>query len=140
MTVITFSAAGDPRGQGRPRATVRKGFASVYKDGKSRAYENSIAAIARAVMGARPPLTGALSVSMRFRIMPPASMSKRLRTRVLAGEVAYFGAFDTSNMVKAVEDAMNRVVFVDDKQIVRLFATKVAHERPGVDVRVESFT
>jgi hypothetical protein len=58
---------------------------------------------------------------------------------VLAGEQPFFGRCDLSNMVKAVEDAMNKVVFVDDRQITRLFATKVAHERPGVDVRVEAF-
>lgn len=138
--VITFSMSGNPRGQGRPRATARHGFATVYKDSKSRAYERSIAKIARSVMGAREPLRGPLSVSMRFRLSPPKSMPKWLRTRVLAGEEAYLGAFDTSNMVKAIEDAMNKVVFDDDKQIVRLFATKVASERPGVDVRVEALT
>ena len=29
--------------------------------------------------------------------------------------------------------------FADDKQITRLFLTKVAAERPGVDVRIEAF-
>lgn len=136
--VVQFSMSGIPRGQGRPRATVRKGgFASVYKDSKSRQYELSIAKIAKIAMAGRPPLTGALSASFRFRLQIPKSMPKWLQAKVLAGEEAYLGAFDTSNMIKAVEDAMNKVVFKDDKQIVRLFATKVAAANPGVDVRIE---
>lgn len=138
MDPLVFSIDGVVRGQGRPRATVRGGFATVYKDSASRKYETNIAKVARIVMGSRKPLEGPLSVSFRFRLQPPKSMAKGLRRRVLAGEEAYFGAFDTSNMVKALEDAMNKIVYVDDRQIVRLWATKVADERPGVDVRVEA--
>ena len=56
-----------------------------------------------------------------------------------AGEIPPTTKPDTSNMVKAIEDAMNGVAFVDDAQIVRLFATKLYAEVPGVDVRVEAF-
>ena len=140
MTVITFSASGEPRRQERPRARVLRGkFAQFYKPPMSRAYEASLRRIAVEVMDGRPPLEGALSLSLRFRMGVPKSMSKGHRPRLLAGEEPFFGRCDLSNMVKAVEDAMNKVVFVDDRQITRLFATKVAHERPGVDVRVEAF-
>lgn len=89
-------------------------------------------------MGDRKPLEGPLSVSLRFRVSPPPSWSKRRRARVLAGEEAYFGSFDTDNMIKAVLDPMNEVVFLDDKQIVRLWAEKIAADPPGVDVRIEA--
>lgn len=89
-------------------------------------------------MSGRAPLTGPLSVSLRFRISPPRSWSRPHRRRVLAGEAAYYGAFDVDNMVKAVLDPMNEVVFLDDRQIVRLWAEKIAAEQPGVDVRIEA--
>jgi Holliday junction resolvase RusA-like endonuclease len=139
MTVIAFSIDGVARGQGRPRATVKGGFASVYKDGPDRKYEAGVAGVARRAMAGREPLEGPLSLTLRFRLQPPKSMTKGLRARVLAGEEPYFGAFDTSNMVKSIEDAMNKIVWVDDRQVVRLFATKVAAEQAGVDVRVESY-
>jgi Holliday junction resolvase RusA-like endonuclease len=140
MTVITFSASGEPRGKGRPRVFVQKGRAIATTDPKTRAYEQSVRRIAVEVMEGRQPFEGPLSLSLRFRLSPPVSMSKRQRDAVLAGEQPYFGRIDVDNCAKAIADALNGVCWRDDKQIVRLFATKVAHERPGVDVRVEAFT
>lgn len=140
MEALLFSMSGLPRGQGRPRATVRKAgkraFATVYKAKEDRQYETSIAAVARGVMGDRPPLTGALSVSMRFRMPIPASATKARRAAMAAGEVPHTSKPDGSNMQKAVEDAMSGVVFTDDSQIVRGFWSKIYSDNPGVDVRI----
>jgi Holliday junction resolvase RusA-like endonuclease len=139
MQPLTFSMAGAPRGQGRPRATARSGFASVYKDPKSRKYELSVAAVARGVMAGRPPLEGPLSVSLRFRMPIPKSETKRVKAAMAAGEIAPTTKPDLSNLMKAIEDGMNTIVFADDSQIVRSFVTKIYAEQPGVDVRVEAF-
>ena len=136
---VTFSMTGEPRGKGRPRATPRGGFPTVYTDDNTRKYEASIKSIATTQMCGKRPLEGPLSVSLRFRLSVPTSYSKRLRTAILAGEEPYFGAFDIDNFAKAVLDPLNGVVFVDDKQVVRLFVTKIAAETPGVDVRVEAY-
>lgn len=137
MEPLVFSMSGTPRGQGRPRATARGGFAKVYKADKDRSYERSVGQIAKAAMGGAPPFEGPLSVSLRFRLQPPKSMTKRQRAAVLAGEEAYAGAYDIDNLVKSILDGCNKIAFADDKQVVRLFATKIAHERAGVDVRIE---
>ena len=139
MTVLTFSMSGAPRGQGRPRATARRGFASVYKAAADRRYESSVAAVAKAAMGSQSPLEGALAVSLRFRLPVPKSATKRDRTAYLSGERAYFGAFDIDNLAKAILDACNGICWGDDKQIVRLFVTKIAAELPGADVRIEAY-
>jgi len=135
---ILFSFSGTPIGKGRPRATVRGGYARVYTDSKTRKYELAVAKIAKITMGSQKPLEGPLSVSMRFRLATPKSMSQRLRRAVLAGEEAYMGAYDLDNLIKAVLDPCNAICFHDDKQVVRLFATKVASEKPGVDIRIEA--
>lgn len=109
----------------------------MYTDPKTRAYEASVRDLARQAMGDAAPFEGPLSVSLRFRLEPPKSMTKRERAAVLAGEQAYFGRFDADNLAKSVLDGMNGACFVDDLQIVRLFVTKAAAETPGVDVRVE---
>lgn len=137
MQPLVFSLAGDPRGKGRPRTSVRGGFARVYTDAATRKYEASVRAVAVGVMAGRAPMDGALSVSLRFRLAPPKSMTKRERASVLAGESAYLGRIDLDNAAKAVLDAMNAVAFHDDRQIVRLFLTKGAAEQAGVDVRIE---
>jgi len=143
MSVVEFSFSGTPVAKGRPRATVRGGaqrFATMFTDPKTRAYESAVKKLARVVMGDRPPFEGALSVSLRFRFEPPKSLSKRARAALLSGEAAYTGTKDVDNLAKAVLDGMNTVAFVDDVQIVRLFVTKVAAAKAGVDVRVEALT
>lgn len=140
---IVFSFSGIPVGKGRPRTRVvnrppRKPFATIYTDDATRKYETEVAVIARKAMGAAKPLQGPLSVSLRFRLPIPKSTTKRLRAAILAGEKAYLGAYDLDNMQKAFLDACNTICFEDDKQVVRLFSTKVASEKPGVDARIEA--
>jgi len=136
VDALTFSMSGAPRGKGRPRAAVRGQHATIYTDANTRKYEASVARLAKMAMNGQDPFTGALSVSLRFRIQPPKSMPKRERAAVLAGEQAYAGRFDIDNLAKSVLDACNSICFVDDKQVMRLFSVKVASERPGVDVKI----
>lgn len=137
MDPLTFSFSGVPDAKGRPRATVRGGFAKLYTDDVTRKYEGAVAKVAALAMRGRKPFEGPLSVSMRFRLAPPKSLSKRQRAALLSGETAYLGRKDLDNLVKALADACNGVCWVDDVQIVRLFATKTAAEKPGVDIRIE---
>lgn len=143
MDVLEFSFSGTPVAKGRPRATVRGGaarFATLYTDDKTRKYEAAVKRVSKVVMAGKGPLDGALSVSLRFRFEPPKSLSKRARAALLAGEDAYIGTKDVDNLAKAVLDGMNGVVFRDDVLITRLWVTKIAAEKPGVDVRVEALT
>ena len=133
---LVFSLSGSPRGKGRPRTSVRGGFAKIYTDADTRAYERSVGVIARQAMGPRAPFEGPLSASLRFRLPLPKSMTKRRRASILAGEEAYLGSLDIDNMAKAILDGMNAIAFLDDVQIVRLFVTKIGSDRPGVDVKI----
>ena len=143
MDAIVFRMAGAPKGKGRPRARVQipksgaAPFAQLYTDDATRKYEASAKRVAVAAMGDVEPFTGALSVSIRFRLPLPKSMSKRDRAAALSGERAYLGHIDIDNMAKSILDACNGVCWIDDAQIVRLFLTKTAAEKPGIDVRVE---
>lgn len=139
MAALVFSLNGEPRGKGRPRATVRGGYASVYTDPKTRKYEASVRAAAASVMAGRDPFEGPLSVSLRFRMPIPKSATKRARAAMATGEIAHTSRPDLDNCQKAILDAMNGVVFCDDSQIVRSFTTKLYAELPGVDVRIEAF-
>lgn len=139
MTVLAFSLNGEPRGQGRPRATARGGYASIYKDPKSRKYEASVRAVALAQMAGAQPLEGPLSVSIRFRMPIPKSATKRAKAAMASGEVAHTGRPDLDNLAKAIFDGLNGAAFGDDAQIVRTFLSKIYAEQPGVDIRVEAY-
>jgi Holliday junction resolvase RusA-like endonuclease len=136
MDALTFSISGTPIAKGRPRATLRGGFARLYTPAETKKYESAVKRFAALAMRGRKPFEGPLSVSIRFRLGLPKSMSKKDQAAKLAGEAAYLGTKDIDNLGKAVLDALNEVAWVDDVQIVRLFLTKAASSNPGVDIKI----
>jgi len=139
MSEIRFTVPGVARGKGRPRAARRGGFVRVYTDAQTASYENLVALAAKQAMGAAPPWTGPVELSVRIRIVPPASASKRAKAAMLAGEVFPTKRPDASNVCKSVEDGANAIVYADDAQIVSLIAVKVYADTAGVDVTVRSY-
>jgi Holliday junction resolvase RusA-like endonuclease len=137
VDAVTFSFSGVPVAKGRPRATARGGFARLYTPGPTRKYETAVKKVAAAVMASRKPFEGPLSVSMRFRLPIPQSATKRAKAAMASGETPHTNKPDADNCAKAVLDALSETVYLDDKQIVRLWITKVYAEKPGVDVKIE---
>jgi Holliday junction resolvase RusA-like endonuclease len=159
MTVLRFSIDGNPEPKRRPRATVRGGHGAVYTDARTVAYERLVRQISQGEMAAAGlvTLTGPLSVSLRFRFAPAASLSKRKREALLSGEEPLDNAFDVDNLAKAVLDGMNSTppkenrrtgkvtpavygVYFDDRQINRLWIEKVSAPRSGIDLRIEALS
>lgn len=138
--LLSFSMNGLPRGQGRPRATARKGFTSIYKAAEDRKYEASVKRLAETAMAGRDPFEGPLMLSLRFRLPIPKSATKRVKALMAAGQIAPTVKPDLSNAVKAIEDGMNRIAYVDDVQIIRGVQEKIYAEVPGVDVVLLAWT
>jgi Holliday junction resolvase RusA-like endonuclease len=136
MAPLAFSVTIDPRGKGRPRTAVRGNHATIYTDSRTRAYEAKVRGVAEKAMAGAPPLEGPLAVSLRFRLPIPVSYSKKRRAAILAGQEPFYGQFDADNLGKALLDAFNAVVFVDDKQITQLMIIKTPAERGGVDIHI----
>lgn len=108
MISLQFPIAPVP--QGRPRL----GKWGVFKPLKSRRFENQISALARAAYRGEP-LTGPLKVTFTFFVGCP---KRKVR------EVPHVKP-DLSNFIKAVEDACNGIVWIDDSQIVEIHAKKM---------------
>lgn len=141
--ILTLTLHGAPKGWSRAGHRIVKSgkrlFVQIYTPKPMRTYQDSIRDVARTVMGERPPLTGALSVSLRFRMPIPKSETKAVRAAMAAGEIAHTSTPDKDNLTKAIYDALNKVVWVDDAQITRGFQTKGYAAQPGVDIRVEAY-
>lgn len=140
MWPLVFSITGEPRGKGRPRVDTRGRFPRIHTDSKTIKYERNVAKVAKLAMGARQPIDGPVSVSLRFRFALPKSMPKYQQRAILAGERAYTGGPDVDNLAKSILDGLNEIAFIDDRLIVRLFTTKVGAAKAGVDIRVEPLT
>lgn len=140
MSGITIRVPGDPVAKGRPRATAIGGHARMYTPSSTRAYEHRVAVAAREAMAKAPPLEGALSVSIEVTMQIPASWARAKKADALAGLVMPTGRPDLDNLVKALTDACNGVVWRDDSQIVRLMAEKRYGEQPGASISVIPLT
>lgn len=129
---IIIRITGHPVPQGRPKATVIGGHARIYKPAKSRRWEEDARQVARQVMGIQPPVKGCIAIDVQNHIAPPAGWPDWKRQAALAGQIKPTGKPDLSNLLKAAEDALNGIAWVDDAQIVAVRAGKHYSEQPVV--------
>jgi len=141
--VLKFKIPGKPVAKGRPRFVRKTGRAVTPK--KTADYEKFVALCARMAMverGILAPLEG--PVALRLVVLHPRP--KRVgRAHVLHGCAqrafcAGGGSIpDLSNVVKALEDGLQGVVFQNDSQVVYLESSKcyaADGEEAGVEVEV----
>lgn len=117
----------EPVAKGRPRL----GRGRTYTPEKTRRFEATVkAALLRysRACGLSNPIEGAVSVDLEFRLKKP-KRSKRDEPIVKP---------DIDNYIKAILDACNQVVWVDDGQVIELVASKrYADARgPGIALSV----
>ncbi|BEV47331.1 RusA family crossover junction endodeoxyribonuclease [Afipia carboxidovorans] len=134
MEPITVVIPGEPQGKGRPRFNGRSG---VYTPAKTAAYESMVGVLARASMRGKPVLTGPLHIDLRAVIPIPKSWSKALRDAAITGDIRPTSKPDIDNIIKAVSDGMNKIVYADDAAIASVSANKVYGENPFVVVTVK---
>lgn len=132
---IYFVVPGQPVGKGRPRASSRGGFVRMYTDAKTLSYEQLIAKQATYAMGHLEVLATPISMRIVALYNIPVSWSKRKQQLALNGELIP-GKPDLDNVAKAVLDALNGVVYQDDKQVIRLVIEKSYSFEPRVEVYV----
>lgn len=131
--MIEFFVKGKPVGKGRPRFT-RTGH--TYTPEKTRSYEQAVAWECRKAMKGKPPSDLPQHVSVGVSILPPKSWSKAKRAKALHGEIKP-GKPDIDNFLKSILDGCNGIAFVDDSQVVSVYAVKEYAETEGVRVVIE---
>lgn len=136
MTAVTFSIPGQPQGKGRPRVGSIAGKARMFTPAKTAAYEGLIAHAAAAALAGRPLLDGPVEVAMAIECQVPTSWSGKKQRMALAGEIHPTTKPDVDNVVKAVFDGCNGVLWRDDVQVVSLKLRKRYCATPQVRVMV----
>ena len=132
---IYFVVLGPPQGKGRPKASSRGGFVRMYTPAPTRLYEAEIARLGEIARGDWPVLETPVSLRVIAHHPIPGSWSKKRQQLALAGDCMP-GKPDLDNVAKAVLDALNGVIYLDDKQVVRLVAEKKYSFDPRVEVYV----
>lgn len=115
--MIEFTVFGEPVAQGRPRLHVVAGHAMAYDPKPSRDFKRDVKAVAQAHV---PPelLTGPLVCVIKIYRPIPKSFSKKQRTLALSGIVRPVTKPDLKNYIAGVEDALEKVLYANDSQIV----------------------
>ena len=117
-TSVPFTRTGG-RGKGR------------FTQSKHRQAMAVLVLIARDIMGARPPLTGPVEFELHATYLRPASWSKKKARTVWKASRP-----DGGNLQKLAEDALNKIVYVDDAQITSWGGSKRYADREELRIIV----
>lgn len=137
---VNFIVPGIPVAKGRARSFIRAGHVAHYTPEPTARYENLVRLEAKRAMGSWEPMQGAVELVLRLYMPIPASWSKKKRKEAVEGTLRPTTKPDCSNVLKAIEDAMNGVVFADDKQVVEVTITKLYSALPQACVQVTEVT
>lgn len=130
-----FTLYGTPTGKGRARVT-RTGHA--YTPQKTRDYERAVKIAYLEAVKDKPYEKGVpLKLSLGCAYPIPKNDSRKKRSEKLRGITKPTVKPDLSNVLKAVEDALNGIAYADDAQITELHVTKYYSEFPGIEVLIE---
>lgn len=136
---VSFHVPGAVVGKGRARIGKVGAHARMFTPEKTVSYENLVKTLAYDAMGKTGdagPYAGPLQANLLIGVAIPATFSKKKRDQALAGEIYPTTKPDLDNCIKSVFDAMNGVVYADDKQIVTTVCKKRYREAPGLWVTV----
>lgn len=126
---IQFTIPGEPKSKQRPRVT-KAGI--TYTPKQTVEYENWVKQC-YIIEHFNTQLEGQLKATITAYFSVPKSKSKKTKEQMLAGEVRP-QRLDCDNIAKAVLDALNKIAYNDDRQVVELIVKKYYAETPRVEV------
>lgn len=133
---IEFTVPGAPVGKGRPKFARRGNFVTTYTPEKTVNYENLVKMAAVLAMDGFEMFEGAVAVVMWLYVTPPSSWSQKKQREALLNNILPTSKPDIDNVIKGIFDAMNEIVWKDDKQVVELTVKKRFSETARAQVEV----
>lgn len=123
-SLVVFDVVGKPEPQGSKRAFVRGGRAMIVESARNVGSWRRLVADKAADVAPQTPMQLAVKVEIHFRLPVPKSAPKRRRLYAVKKP-------DVDKLARACLDAMTKVVYRDDSQIVDLHVTKqLAYDMP----------
>ena len=140
MPTIDFTIYGDPKPKKRHRSRVikskfGKSYAMTYPDPGGVSEENYIK-LAASQNFKESIITGAVELKLGFCFSVPKSYSKKKTDEALNGFLKHTKKPDLDNLIKAVKDALNGIVWHDDSQVFLVTAEKIYVERPRTYIEI----
>lgn len=135
--MIRLTIPGTPQGKGRARFSTRGGFARAFTPEKTVAYEGLIAFAGQQAMDGRDLITEPVYVTVTAFFQIPASWPKKRKVAAATGMSWHTSKPDGDNIMKAVGDGLNGIIWKDDSQIAFSKVLKKYAETPLLEIVVE---
>ncbi|WP_175689681.1 RusA family crossover junction endodeoxyribonuclease [Burkholderia anthina] len=133
---VEFIVPGTPVAKGRPRFARQGAHVRAFTPEKTERYENLVKVAASVAMRGAAPFDGPVRFVVHIGAPIPTSWSMKRQDAAAAGLIGATKKPDWSNVVKAIEDGLNGVAYVDDAQIIDAWVSKRYTRTPGVRVEV----
>lgn len=136
IDIINFTVWGNPQGKKRPRFARQGNYVRTYTDKETVSYENLVKLSfinsgCEKYVGEIP-----LKVEIDFYMSIPKSTSKKKYIKMLSNEIRPLKKIDLDNGIKIILDALNKVAFDDDKQVIEVSARKFYSDTPRTEVKI----
>lgn len=136
MKTVTFFVDGAARGKQRPRTVRKGGVTRTYTPQETKQYEQLVKS-AYMLKADGAFFDGPVRVTLSVFVEPPKSMSKAKRQEILRNDnIRPTSRPDLDNVVKSICDALNKVAYKDDAQIVELYISRHYGLKNGVCVTI----
>lgn len=136
MERVMLVIPGKPKGKERPRYSRKSG--RMYTPSTTLQYEALIKVLYRKKYGPQMfPKGVPLDIRIKSFIQVPESDSLSTRAKKLSGEIRPTIKPDWDNIGKVVADALNKVAYHDDAQIVDSQTRKFYSENPRVEILIQ---
>lgn len=130
---INFIVQGKVQAKQRPRFNGK--FAYTPKE--TIAYENWVKTCFLEKYRGQKPLEKPLKVKIIAYYEVPKSASKKKKQQMLNDEIFPTVKPDTDNIAKSILDSLNKIAYLDDKQVVKLEVEKYYSTSANVAVIIE---
>lgn len=122
-------------GKERPRFNMPQ--KRTYTPQKTKNYEETIKLSFQKKYGFKiNPSANEIYIKINVEFAVPKSYSKKKKQELIDWKQGYMHTPDADNIAKAVLDALNGVVYKDDKQVVGLLVLKCYGEKDKVDIEI----
>lgn len=128
--MINLIIPGEPTAKGRPR--LGKGF--TYTPPKTVNYETLVKELF--IISKQEKLSGMLEVTIECYFSIPKSTSTKNNLLMKAEIIRPVKKPDLDNLAKICLDALNKLAYEDDSQVVSLLIKKFYSEKPRVEILI----
>lgn len=135
MNEIQFIIPGVPKGKDRPRFNR---YGQAYSTTATTDYEKMVKTLYLSHHGRQIEPKVPVSVHIVAFYQIPKSANKAQKTMMREGRIRPMVKPDVDNVEKIILDALNKIAWHDDSQVVQLTAEKQYSDTPRVVVTVET--